>query len=440
MAEPTVDTAAAGRVRRTFLSITFLDYFGDMCIAVTSVLLLQERGLSSGAIIWLIASVWVLEAVLEVPTGVFADAIGRRLSIVLSFALRGVGYSMLFFSASPSVAIAGTLLAATGAPFASGALEAWAVDRLRATGPVQLDPLFAVARIAENLGMVAGIMTGAVLGQLLDLSVPQIVAGSACLASGVICVVALREPRRADEPPPKPSTDVRGELWQSAREVVTGARLALTTDRLLTALLVLTAGLWMLRGLPGVQWTVHFNAATGSLVALGLARSAGDLIQIPLLGAMARVRSMSPAARARVVAAAASTAGAFLFGAALVDSGLTGIVLYTGFVVAWGLAMPGLKAAINERVPSGSRATILSVAGLANALATGVGLYVVGAAGVDLAEVSVTWPLVAVGTAAVGIAAALCCARPGAADRAAPLLPAPLVGDDPIRDAGEAMR
>ncbi|MGW0390786.1 MFS transporter [Streptomyces sp. NPDC003042] len=400
---------------RAYLGLTGLDFFGDMCLTVTSVLLLTQLGLSSGTVVTLIASVWVLEALLEVPTGVFADAIGRRASVLTGFLVRAVGYSMLFFSASPSVAVAGTLIAAVGTPFASGSLDAWAVDRLHRDDPdANLDALFARGRIAENAGIVTGTVVGAAAGQFLGLAVPQLLAGAACLAGAVCTVVLLRAE-------PSPSHPVRGgavrrELAAASLDALRGCGRALGTDRLLAGLLLGIAALCLFRALPGVQWTVHFDVVTGgSLVLMAVARCAGDLLQIPLLEVVARKVGAEPGLRARIVVTAAAAAGLCLAGAAVAGSGWTGIPLYIGFVMAAGLCMPGLKAAVNERVPAQGRATMLSAGGLFNSLASGLGLYVMGGLGIGLAEVSGVWAFAAAGTVVAGAFTAWCCARSVAA-------------------------
>lgn len=194
------------RVRRGYLLVSGLDYFGDMLLTVTSVLLLQSLGMGSGAVFALIAAVWIVEGVSEIPTGVLADLIGRRASVAISFVLRAVGYSALFFSGSVYVAAAGVLLSALGGTFASGALEAWAVDETGAdeTGakdPRGLDRLFAQGKIAENAGLVLGTLTGAALGTL-DLALPQIVAGLTCALAAVLSLRLMTGRPDPDRPRP----------------------------------------------------------------------------------------------------------------------------------------------------------------------------------------------------------------------------------------------
>jgi hypothetical protein len=410
-------------IRGVYYIMTWLDYFGDMTIAVTCVLLLQHRGLTSSGILQLLAAVWLLEAFLEIPTGIFADRIGRRPSVILSFLIRGLGYSLLFFSHSPVIAILGTLTAATGGPFASGALDAWAVDRLAEFGDntVSLDAMFTRSKIAESAGIVSGVMTGAIAG-IFGLAIPQIIAGAACAVSALASYLVVQETRR-DAATGARSGGLAAEIASSARSVVSGARRTLSGDRAISAILLLAAGLCLLRAIPGSQWTVHFREVTsGSLIALGVARSAGDLLQIPLL--MVVAKWVSGARRLWVMSTASALAAGAILASSMMTSWLPGITCYVLFILGWGMCQPGIKAALNARLTSGIRATVLSTGGMLNALFSGIGVLILGVSGVGLAQVRVSWTAVAAGTLVVGLGLAWVCGRPRIPEPMARMVPA----------------
>lgn len=406
------------RVRRGYLLVSGLDYFGDMLLTVTSVLLLQSLGMGSGAVFALIAAVWIVEGVSEIPTGVLADLLGRRASVAISFVLRAIGYSALFFSGSVYVAAAGVLLSALGGTFASGALEAWAVDETGAKDPRGLDRLFAQGKIAENAGLVLGTLTGAALGTL-DLALPQIVAGLTCALAAVLSLRLMTgRPDPEDRPPAAPGhrEAFAPRLRESFGEVMTGTRLTLRGDKVLIALIVAAALLWLFRGIPGVQWTVVYEGLVGgNLLVLGAMRSVGSLLEIPLLGWTLSLQKRRASAR-RTVIVTASTAGALaLVCAAAVKEPALSIVCYVCFSTAFGLCMPGVRAAMNERIDSGHRATVLSVASLFNSLFTGGGLILTGLAVGDLGSTALAWPLAATGFGIAGLWVASLAVRPGTA-------------------------
>ncbi|MFE7069603.1 MFS transporter [Streptomyces sp. NPDC057620] len=409
------------QVRRGYLLVSGLDYFADMLLTVTSVLLLQSLGMGSGAVFALIAAVWIVEGVSEIPTGVLADLLGRRVSVAISFVLRAVGYSALFFSGSVYVAAAGVLLAALGGTFASGALEAWAVDETGAGDPGALDRLFAQGKIAENTGLVLGTLTGAALGTL-DLALPQIVAGVSCALAAVLSLRLMTG--RPQPPRPGPRAGLGPRLRESFGEVMTGTRLTLRGDKVLIALIVATALLWLFRGIPGVQWTVVYEGLVGGdLLVLGAMRSVGSLLEIPLLGWTMSLQRRRAAAR-RTVIVTASTVGALaLVCAAAVREPAVSIVCYVCFSTAFGLCMPGVRAAMNERIDSGHRATVLSVASLFNSVFTGGGLILTGLAVGDLGSAAVAWPLAAAGFGVAGLWVASLAVREGAGPPAGPTSP-----------------
>lgn len=407
-APDTEGMACARRVRRRYSLVMGLDYTADMMLTVTSVLLFQELGMSSGAIFTLVAAVWIVEGVSELPTGVFADMLGHRRSVVVSFVLRAVGYGALFFTDSVAVAAAGTLTAAVGGTFASGAIEAWAVEEAGTHDPSGLDRLFAQGRIAENTGLVLGTLGGAALGTL-DLALPQLAAGLVCVLAAFCSMVWMTSGAHR----PARSTGLQRRLRGSVREVVGGARLTLRGDRVLLALIVGCALLWLFRGVPSVQWTaVYESLVGGQLIVLGLMRSVGSLVEIPLLGWSARAQGHGRTTR-RTAVVTAATAGTFaLAGAALLREPALSMLCYVCFSSAFGLCMPGVRAAMNERIDGRHRATVLSVAGLFNNLFTGGGLMLVGLAVDDLDSVAVAWPSAAAGFGLTGLWVAALVARP----------------------------
>src|SRR5438105_11073245 len=117
-------------------------------------------------------------ALFEVPTGVVADTRGRRASFLLSEATLAVG-TMAYVGVAAIhgglllFCLAGVILG-LGYTFYSGAVEAWLVDALKATGyRHELDSVFAKASIVASIAMIVGTVGGGLLGQL-DLSIPYL--------------------------------------------------------------------------------------------------------------------------------------------------------------------------------------------------------------------------------------------------------------------------
>lgn len=150
--------------------------------AIWVIYLQQRRGLSLTEATLIDVAFFVAAALGEIPTGVVADAFGRKTSLMVGAALMGI--SALAWPFAPTVPL--IMLAhvglAIGNSFLSGAEEAFFYESLQATGRaaeyqrltgrVQATMLGALALGSVTSGLLAGI----------DLIVPFMVAGMSILA------------------------------------------------------------------------------------------------------------------------------------------------------------------------------------------------------------------------------------------------------------------
>src|SRR6478609_6976383 len=82
----------------------------------------------------------VLEAttfLFEVPTGVVADLVSRRLSVIIGFLLTGLAFVVEGGIATFAAALLGNVVWGIGYTFVSGALQAWITDEV---GPEHVAP------------------------------------------------------------------------------------------------------------------------------------------------------------------------------------------------------------------------------------------------------------------------------------------------------------
>ena len=114
----------------------------------------------------------------EIPTGVVADTLGRRISFLLSVSVLGVStlayVGLAEIDAGVIAFAAASVAMALGFTFYSGAMEAWLVDALAATGyRGLLDRVFARGSQVTGAAMLVGTIGGGFLGQI-DLSLSLI--------------------------------------------------------------------------------------------------------------------------------------------------------------------------------------------------------------------------------------------------------------------------
>jgi DHA3 family tetracycline resistance protein-like MFS transporter len=127
--------------------------------------------------------------VFEVPTGVVADTVSRRLSVVIGLA--GTGVAFLVLSGSPSFLWAMVSQAIWGvfATFVSGADVAWLTDEV---GEDVARPLYLRYDQFGMVGALAGIVASVALATI-DLRLPIALSGVGFLILAVFMALSMRE-------------------------------------------------------------------------------------------------------------------------------------------------------------------------------------------------------------------------------------------------------
>ncbi len=115
--------------------------------------------------------------IFEVPTGIVADTIGRRVSYLLGTVTLTVAtllYVLLWQIEAPlwEWALVSIMLG-LGFTFFSGAIEAWLVDALHATGFTgSLESVFSRGQIVGGVAMLTGSVAGGFIAAETSLGVP----------------------------------------------------------------------------------------------------------------------------------------------------------------------------------------------------------------------------------------------------------------------------
>ena len=182
---------------------------------------------------------------MQLPTGVLADLISRRLCVVAGIVLVGAGLAEQGLTPRFGSLLVGQFLLGLGAALQEGALDAWIADEL------DLERMTPVYLRAAQLGLVGGII-GSILSALLAsvrLSLPLLVGGTAVMGIGLLLAFVMperRAPVRGRGAPMVESSVLLRTMWTGFTRQLKDARIAVVAVPGFVMLLgmIFFAGLW----------------------------------------------------------------------------------------------------------------------------------------------------------------------------------------------------
>lgn len=198
MSEPTTVNHAARRVQSVYFTLLIGNTLAASFIWGVNTLFLLDAGLSNLEAFAANAFFSIGMVIFEVPTGVVADTLGRRVSYLLgtvTLAVTTLLYYWLWVIEAPfwGWAVVSVLLG-LGFTFFSGATEAWLVDALTATGYTgSLERVFGRGLALSGAAMFIGSIAGGVVAQATDLGVPFLLRAAILIVMFVVAAMLMRD-------------------------------------------------------------------------------------------------------------------------------------------------------------------------------------------------------------------------------------------------------
>jgi MFS family permease len=295
----------------------------------------------------------------EVPTGIVADTVGRRMSYLLgtlTLAASTLLYVFLWEIEAPfwQWAIASMLLG-LGFTFFSGAVEAWLVDALTATGYTgTMEAVFGRGQIVSGVAMLTGSVAGGFIAQQTSLGMPFVVRG---VILAVMFVVAFRLMHDVGFTPEKGGRPLAEMRKIASASVDYGWRVPAVKWLMVESLFTGGVGIYAFYALQPYLLELYGDPEAYQVAGLVAAIVAGAQILGGISAPWIR-RAFRRRTSALIVTAGLSTGTLALIG--IVDSFWPVI----GLIVVWGLlfaaTMPIRQTYLNGLIPSRQRATILS--------------------------------------------------------------------------------
>jgi MFS family permease len=323
-----------------------------------------DRGLSLAQVGAAFAVHSAVAILLEVPSGVLADTLGRRRVLLAGAALTAVSLAVFAFADSVPAFMASLAALAAGRALISGALEAWYVDSLRALDPsAPLAAGLSRGTAAEAVALALGALVGGAIVTVSDYAVTAIAASLAAIAY-LAAVAALVRDTHA----PGHEHDAGARMRARVGSVVATARAEAAAS--VTVRMVLVAAVAFGMSLTAVEllWQPRLGellATDGSHgVAFG-ALAAGSMLAVAI-GAAA----VGPGARRRVSLRTVYVASLLVTAVCIAALGVPDgaalfAVVYLLVYLGAGAAEPLHSELLNEAVGSEARATLISADALA---------------------------------------------------------------------------
>ncbi len=300
--------------------------------------------------------------IFEIPTGVVADTISRRLSIIIGMTLTGIAF---ITQAVPSflVILLGSCLWGIGWTFCSGAISAWIYDEV---GDKQADDLFLQGSQLEQVMGIIGLLPSVALG-LISPPIAIIAGGVGYLLLALF--LAFTMPETNFKPLAREERNNWGQMLQTTRSSFSLIRKE--------PVFLIIIGVTLFTGLYSEPydrlWPKHvLDLGLGDLplpVWFGLISLVGQGLGLMAAGLARRIKANS---RERVVGSLLWIKSGMVIMLALVAMGPS---LWFVLIAMWGFDMlravsfPLHESWINQRITdSNIRATVISIDGQTDAL------------------------------------------------------------------------
>jgi MFS family permease len=346
-------------IQRTYLTLLLGNTLAASLIWGINTIFLLDAGLSNLEAFTANAFFTAGMVLFEVPTGIVADTLGRRMSYLLGTVTLSAStllYVLLWQTGAPlwQWAVVSILLG-LGFTFFSGAVEAWLVDALAATGFTgTMESVFGRGQVVTGVAMLGGSVAGGFIAQQTNLGVPFVLRGLILI---VMFLVAFRLMHDIGFTPEKGGRPLAEMRKVAAASIDYGWRVPAVRWLMVEGMFVGGVGVYGFYALQPYLLELYGDPHAYQIAGLVAAIVAGAQILGGVAAPWIRGR-FHRRTSALIATAALSVATLALIG--IIQS----FWAVVGLIVVWGLlfaaAMPIRQTYINGLIPSQQRATVLS--------------------------------------------------------------------------------
>ncbi|HEX9847589.1 MAG TPA: MFS transporter [Acidimicrobiia bacterium] len=362
------DVMTSQRVQRTYLILLLLQTLAASLIWGVNTLFLLDAGLSITEAFVANAAFTAGMVLFEVPTGVVADAAGRRVSFILgavTLLVTTMAYlGLWYWEAGIGWWVIVSALIGLGFTFFSGATEAWLVDALQETGfDGAIDTVFGRGQAITGAATLVGTIGGGFLAQL-SLGVPYLIRSVMLVAVIVAGYLWMHDIGYTPHRGASVSEEVRVIVKSSLKHGFGNPPVRMF---MLAAPFSLGVGIWVFYAFQ--PYLLELFGDPNAFYLSGIAAAIFAVAQIiggsSVTWARRRFDTRTGVILGQIVLSAVALIGVGVAQWLDIPIGFwLATALLTVFSLGGALAGPMQQAYVNESIPSQQRATVLSFSSL----------------------------------------------------------------------------
>ena len=358
---PTVSPEDARSLRanvwRFYLFRFFIDF--QLWLPIWAVYLTEERGLELWQIGVFDGPFWILLIALEVPTGAIADRWGRKVSLSYGALVNTIAVIVFGLASNFGILLASYLVWAAAFTLYSGADSAFVYDSLRAVGRENdFQKLWGRTRAVQAAGAILGLGFGSLMADLINLWVP-VVASGGLMGIAWLVSFSFKEPPRLEE----------GRQQESYLTVTKNAfRVAFErpTVRMLMLLMATVMGIGVSMIILQQPFLDSHDVRYG---LFGFFLMPGQFLS--MAGALLAYRIVVAIGVSRLVALMPLVVIGTAVGLGAIDH-VAAFAFYPPTTLMFAMSFVVMADYLNRRIPSATRATVLSIQNMLFSLIVGI--------------------------------------------------------------------
>jgi MFS family permease len=350
----------AKTIQRTFLTLTFMSTLSASLIWGINTLFLLNAGLNNLQAFAANAFFTVGQVIFELPTGMVADAWGRRLSYLLgtvTLMISTLLYLLFWYHTAPFWMWAlASMFIGLGFTFFSGATEAWLIDAMKNVNyELDMEHIFAKGQIASGAAMLSGSLAGGVIAQMTSLGIPYLIRSILLVATFMVAFVYMKDIGFIPARPKHPLSEIKNLFRQSIKF---GLKTPPVRWLMLSTVFTSGASFYAFYALQPYLLELYGHktayAISGAIAALIAGAQIVGGILVP------RIRNYFNR-RTSILLSSILISSAALFILGFITHFILAVILVGLWALSFAISEPIYLALINELIPTEQRATILSL-------------------------------------------------------------------------------